>query len=65
MGEITLNIDGMHCGACVKRVAQTLERIPGAEVMEVRIGAARVKTENPAQAVAARAKAGYTAHQVQ
>jgi copper chaperone len=65
MSEVTLNIDGMHCGACVKRVTQTLERIPGAEVIEVRIGAARMKTEDPAQAVAALAKAGYTAHQAQ
>jgi copper chaperone CopZ len=62
MSEITLNIDGMHCGACVRRVTQALERIPGAEVVEVRIGAARVKTDDAAQAVAALAKAGYTAH---
>jgi copper chaperone len=65
MSEITLKIEGMHCGACVKRVTQTLERIPGAEIMEVRIGAARVKTDNPAQAMAALAKAGYTAQQEQ
>jgi copper chaperone len=63
MSEVTLQVDGMHCGACVKRVTQALERIPGAEVVEVRIGAARVKTEDPAQAVVALAKAGYTAHQ--
>ena len=62
MSEITLNIDGMHCGACVRRVTQTLERIPGTEVMEVRIGAARLKTDDAAQAVAALAKAGYMAH---
>ena len=61
MSEITLNIDGMHCGACVRRVTQTLERIPGTEVVEVRIGAARVKTENAAQAVTALATVGYTA----
>jgi copper chaperone CopZ len=64
MSEITLNIDGMHCGACVKRVSQALEHLPGAEVMEVRIGAARVKTEDPDQALAVLAKAGYSAHQV-
>lgn len=63
MSEITLNIDGMHCGACVKRVSQTLERIPGAEVLEVRIGAARLKTDDVPGAVAALAKAGYPAHQ--
>ena len=61
MSEVTLNIDGMHCGSCVRRVTQTLERIPDTEVVEVRIGAARVKTEDTAQAVAALAKAGYTA----
>ncbi len=62
MSEILLNIEGMHCGACVKRVSQALERVPGAEVVEVRVGAARVKTDDPAQAVAAVAKAGYTVH---
>ncbi|HEV2464966.1 MAG TPA: cation transporter [Acidobacteriaceae bacterium] len=61
MSEVTLNIDGMHCGSCVRRVTQTLERLPGAEVVEVRIGAARLKTDDTAQAVAALAKAGYTA----
>lgn len=61
MNEVTLNIDGMHCGSCVRRVTQTLERLPGAEVVEVRIGAARLKTDDAAQAVAALAKAGYTA----
>lgn len=63
MSEITLNIDGMHCGSCVKRVTQTLEKVPGAEVVEVRIGAARLKTDDAAGAVAALAKAGYKAHQ--
>ena len=63
MSEITLSIDGMHCGSCVKRVSQALARIPGAEVLEVRIGAARLNTDDAAQAVAALAKAGYTAHQ--
>jgi copper chaperone CopZ len=62
MSEITLNVEGMHCGACVRRVTQALERIPGAQVREVRIGAARVKADDAAQAVAALAKAGYTAH---
>ena len=61
MSEVTLNIDGMHCGACVRRVTQTLECTPDTEVVEVRIGAARVKTEDTAQAVAALAKAGYIA----
>jgi copper chaperone len=62
MSEIIVNIDGMHCGACVRRVSQALGRVPGAEVVEVRIGAARVKAHDPAQVVSALAKAGYTAH---
>lgn len=61
MSEVTLHIEGMHCGSCVRRVTQTLERLPGAEVVEVRIGAARLKTDDSAQAVSALTKAGYTA----
>jgi copper chaperone len=55
-------IEGMHCDGCVRRVTRALERIPGAEVIEVRIGAARLRTDDSAQAVAALAKAGYTAY---
>jgi copper chaperone CopZ len=62
MSEIILNIDGMHCEACVRRVTQALERVPGARIEEVRIGAARLKTDDPAPAIAALQKAGYTAH---
>jgi copper chaperone len=61
MREITLNIEGMHCDACVRRVTQALERTSGTEVVEARVGAARVRTEDPASAIAAIAKAGYTA----
>ncbi len=62
MSEITLSIDGMHCGACVKRVTQALQRVPETEVEEVRIGAARVKSPDAGAVVAALSKAGYTAH---
>ena len=62
MSEVTLRIDGMHCGACVRRVTQALERTSGTEVLEVRIGAARLKTDDTASAVASLAKAGYAAH---
>ena len=41
MAEITLKIDGMHCGSCVKRVSQALVSVPGVTVNEVRVGAAR------------------------
>jgi copper chaperone CopZ len=58
----------MHCGSCVKRVSQALASVEGAQVKEVRIGAARFTCEDciekPAPvdiAIAALAKAGYTA----
>jgi copper chaperone len=64
MSEITLRIDNMHCGSCVRRVSQALASTPGLQVKEVRIGAARFAAD-PAfleQAVAALSKAGYPAH---
>lgn len=66
MSEFTLRIDGMHCGACVRRVSQALAQTPGLEVKEVQVGAARVTSnQNPPpvdQAIAALAAAGYKAH---
>ena len=66
MPEFALQIDGMHCGACVRRVSQALESTPGVKVNEVHVGGARLSaTEEPAPvdlAIAAVAKAGYTAH---
>ena len=66
MAEYMLHIDGMHCGSCVKRVTQALNAVEGIVVNEVRVGAARLSSsQNPApidRAVAALAKAGYTAH---
>ena len=64
--SLTLRIDGMHCGACVRRVTQALQKVEGAEVQEVRIGAARVQVEDAAAAesalLASIAKAGYSAY---
>ncbi|MGB0064877.1 MAG: heavy metal-associated domain-containing protein [Terracidiphilus sp.] len=66
MAEFTLRIDGMHCGSCVRRVNQGLAATPGVVVNEVRVGAARLTSnEEPApveSAIAALAKAGYAAH---
>lgn len=65
MSEFTLHIDGMHCGACVRRVSQALSQTPGLEVKEVQVGAARVASaqEPPPvdAAIAALAAAGYRA----
>ena len=66
MAEFALHIDGMHCGACVRRVSQALSQTHGLTVKEVRVGAARLESDQqPApvdEAIAALAKAGYAAH---
>lgn len=66
MAEITLQIDGMHCGSCVRRVSQALAATEGLKVEEVRLGAARLAAPDESAAaelaIAVLAKAGYTAH---
>lgn len=66
MLEFKLHIDGMHCGSCVRRVTQALAATEGVEVKEVNIGSARLTSnQEPAPvdaAIAALAKAGYSAH---
>jgi copper chaperone len=65
MAEFTLSIDGMHCGACVRRVSQALAA-EGLAVKEVRVGAARVASDQSplpiGRALAAVEKAGYRAN---
>jgi copper chaperone CopZ len=65
MPEFKLQIDGMHCGSCIRRVSQALASAEGVQVQEVRLGEARLSTNLvPAPvdlAVAALAKAGYSA----
>jgi copper chaperone CopZ len=68
--EFKLKIDGMHCGSCVRRVSQALAGIPGLVVKEVSVGTVKLTTaREPAPgddtiglAIAALAKAGYTAY---
>ncbi|MDE3150303.1 MAG: heavy-metal-associated domain-containing protein [Acidobacteriota bacterium] len=66
MAEFTLQIDGMHCGSCVRRVSQALAAVDGVQVEEVRVGAAKLSSAaDPAPielAIAALAKTGYPAH---
>jgi copper chaperone len=64
MRELTLRIENMHCGACVRRVTQALERLQGVHVSEVRVGAARLQATDdvPEGAlISAVEKAGYPA----
>ena len=61
--EVTLRIDGMHCGSCIRRVTQAINQAGAFEVREVRLGAARFSATpgTEAAAVSALAKAGFTA----
>lgn len=62
MPTLTLRIEKMSCGACVRRVAQTLNRIPGTHAEEVQVGAARVRSESPeADILNALGEAGFPA----
>jgi copper chaperone len=65
--EMTFQIDGMHCGACVQRVTRVLNQVPGTQVDEVRVGAARLHgdTAAPDAYLAAIRKAGFEAHLVE
>jgi copper chaperone len=67
MSELHFQIDGMHCGACVQRVTRALSQVPGTEVDEVRVGAARLHSDSPQPEtyLAALRKAGFEAHLVE
>jgi len=69
--NVTLKIDGMHCGSCIRRVTQAIQGASQGTgpvtVKEVRLGAARFEApesdpEATGAVVAALAKAGFTAH---
>jgi copper chaperone len=63
MSSFTLTIEKMHCGACVRRVMQTLNALPHTHAEEVTIGSARIRTAaDPSQIEAALQAAGYPAH---
>ncbi len=62
MASLTLRIDNMHCGSCVRRVLQTLNALPGTHAEEVRVGRARVTTQaRPEQIQDALTAAGFPA----
>jgi len=56
----------MHCGACIRRVTQSLQSVQGAEVEEVRLGAARVRLDPAVSAqalIAGLSTAGFAAQE--
>jgi copper chaperone len=45
---LALSIEGMHCGACIRRVTDALRKIEGVRVKSVEVGSASV-TFDPEQ----------------
>jgi copper chaperone len=39
---LTLSIEGMHCGACVRRVTAALLAVDGVELTSVKVGTAEL-----------------------
>ena len=53
---LKLSIEGMHCGACVRRVTTALQAVPGVQVGAVEVGSAKLAfdpEEATAQEIAA------------
>jgi copper chaperone CopZ len=66
MEDIRLSIEGMHCGACVRRVTNALTGVEGVRVDSVEVGSAKVGVE-PAtttveQVTTALERIGFNAH---
>ena len=40
--EVNLEIEGMHCDACVRRVRMALGKVEGVEVKDVKVGSAQI-----------------------
>ena len=40
---LELSIEGMHCGACVRRVTNALQTVPGVQVNSVEVGSAKLE----------------------
>jgi len=62
MATLTLRIDNMHCGSCIRTVTQTINALPFTHAEEVRLGAARISTSaTPEQIQQALGTAGFPA----
>lgn len=62
MPVLELQIEKMHCGACVRRVTQTLNGLPGTHAESVQVGAAKVTSDSdPDRILSALDAAGYPA----
>ena len=65
MNKLSMQVEGMSCGHCVKHVERALGTVPGVSVQDVRVGSA-VVAYDPAKAseeaiVGSVTQAGYPA----
>ena len=50
MGKMTLNVNGMSCGHCVKSIEESVGELPGVKSVKVRLESGSVDVEfNPAE----------------
>lgn len=62
MTTLSLRIENMHCGSCVRHVLTALNALPNTHAEEVTIGSARITTEaSPATVERTLTAAGYPA----
>ena len=63
--DVVLQIQGMHCGACVRRVTSALETFGGVKINSVEVGSARVAIDpqqvRPEQLIEAVNRLGFQA----
>ena len=63
--NIRLSIEGMHCGACVRRVTNALSEVEGVRVDSVEVGSAKVEFDpaavTPEEIAAAVDRIGFKA----
>lgn len=51
MATVTLKIDNMHCGSCIRNVSKTINSVSGTHAEEVRLGLARISTSAPLEQI--------------
>ncbi len=65
MANVKVEIEGMHCGACVRRVTNALAEVTGMRVDSVEVGSAKVSFDPaviaPEQIAAAVERIGFKA----
>jgi copper chaperone len=63
---LTLSIEGMHCGACVRRATVALQRVAGVDLDSVDVGSAKMKFDpeqaSPDEITSALDRIGFAAH---